>query len=112
MLGDDETVNEEGEIIASEEMEQKEESTLDCGAMGMFGGVEIGGMKGLFLRPYAWKPLLMEFLWWCWLTVGRATTLYLLMYWQLWDWKWRMKSLLECSWVMAIRYPLWVDASP
>ena len=43
MLGDDETVNEEGEIIASEEMEQKEESTLDCGAMGMFGGVEIGG---------------------------------------------------------------------
>jgi len=43
VLGDDETVNEEGEIIASEEMEQKEESTLDCGAMGMFGGVEIGG---------------------------------------------------------------------
>jgi len=43
VLGDDETVNKEKEIIASEEKEQKEESTLDCGAMGMFGEVEICG---------------------------------------------------------------------
>lgn len=36
VLGNDETVNEEGEIIAIELKEGEEEQTLECNSMGLF----------------------------------------------------------------------------
>jgi len=37
VLGDNETVNKEGEIIVIEFKEEKDGDTLDCGSMGLFG---------------------------------------------------------------------------
>lgn len=47
VLGDDETVNEIGEIIAIEVQEEEEEQTLDCGSMGVFGLMDTDQSGGI-----------------------------------------------------------------
>ncbi|WVZ22625.1 hypothetical protein V8G54_001169 [Vigna mungo] len=41
VLADDETVNEAGEVIASETQEEEDDHTLECGSMGLFAEVEV-----------------------------------------------------------------------
>ncbi|XP_027936242.1 uncharacterized protein LOC114191269 [Vigna unguiculata] len=41
VLADDETINEEGEVIAIELREEEVDRTLECGSMGLFAEVEI-----------------------------------------------------------------------
>ncbi|KAF1869880.1 hypothetical protein Lal_00017457 [Lupinus albus] len=47
VLGDDEAINEEGEIIAIEVGEEEEEATFDLSSMGLFGEMETQQQRGM-----------------------------------------------------------------